>query len=362
MKFNLLTKYILIYVSVAIIGFVGVTVISYKIDYNRVYSEQTENMYRQAVSIAAEFAPDYFSNDKLKLIQLELHTITELDHSRIMFVDMDGNVILDTQYNNMNEEVDENGILYTINNFDVSKLGTNHSMNGNFYGVFTEKNVSVFAPITNKFVMKGYVVVHMPESVITDRVYTTFNTNYITLLIILVLNSAFIILYIIHIHNPLKDITNAIKEYGRGNLSYKVAVGHNDEIGQLSASLNYMATQINEMDQFQQKFLSNISHDFRSPLTSIKGYLEAIADGTIPPEMINKYINIVLFETDRLTKLTSNILTLNELDPKSVRLDISSFDINALIKHTIETFEGTCKKKKIQFQLTFSAEKETGQC
>lgn len=358
MKFNLLTKYIFIYVSVAIIGFVGVTVISYKIDYNRVYSEQTENMYRQAVSIAAEFAPDYFSNDKLKLIQLELHTITELDHSRIMFVDMDGNVILDTQYNNMNEEVDENGILYTINNFDVSKLGTNHSMNGNFYGVFTEKNVSVFAPITNKFVMKGYVVVHMPESVITDRVYTTFNTNYITLLIILVLNSAFIILYIIHIHNPLKDITNAIKEYGRGNLSYKVAVGHNDEIGQLSASLNYMATQINEMDQFQQKFLSNISHDFRSPLTSIKGYLEAIADGTIPPEMINKYINIVLFETDRLTKLTSNILTLNELDPKSVRLDISSFDINALIKHTIETFEGTCKKKKIQFQLTFSAEKE----
>ena len=124
MKFNLLTKYILIYVSVAIIGFVGVTVISYKIDYNRVYSEQTENMYRQAVSIAAEFAPDYFSNDKLKLIQLELHTITELDHSRIMFVDMDGNVILDTQYNNMNEEVDENGFAHITqrNKFTVGEM------------------------------------------------------------------------------------------------------------------------------------------------------------------------------------------------------------------------------------------------
>ena len=74
-----------------------------------------------------------------------------------------------------------------------------------------------------------------------------------------------------------------------------------------------MAKELNEMDRFQQKFLSNISHDFRSPLTSIKGYLEAIEDGTVPPEMINKYINIVLFETERLTKLTSNILTLNEL-------------------------------------------------
>lgn len=73
--------------------------------------------------------------------------------------------------------------------------------------------------------------------------------------------------------------------------------------------------------------------------------------------MINKYINIVLFETDRLTKLTSNILTLNELDPKSVRLDISSFDINALIKHTIETFEGTCKKKKSSSSLLFPQKK-----
>ena len=115
-----------------------------------------------------------------------------------------------------------------------------------------------------------------------------------------------------------------------------------------------MAQELNEMDKFQQKFLSNISHDFRSPLTSIKGYLEAIEDGTIPAEMINKYINIVLFETDRLTKLTSNILTLNELDPKSVRLDISTFDINSVIKHTIETLEGTCKKKNIKFSLTFA--------
>lgn len=114
----------------------------------------------------------------------------------------------------------------------------------------------------------------------------------------------------------------------------------NDEIGRLGMSLDYMASQLNESDKFQQKFLSNISHDFRSPLTSIKGYLEAIQDGTIPPEMLDKYIGIMLFETERLTKLTSNILTLNELDPKSVCLDISVFDLNSisviLLKHLKE--------------------------
>ena len=57
-----------------------------------------------------------------------------------------------------------------------------------------------------------------------------------------------------------------------------------------------MANKLNEGEQFQQKFLSNISHDFRSPLTSIKGYLEAMADGTIPPEMMDKYFNILLLK------------------------------------------------------------------
>ena len=72
----------------------------------------------------------------------------------------------------------------------------------------------------------------------------------------------------------LKEITRATNEYSKGNLSYHVKPMLNDEIGRLGMSLDYMASQLNESDKFQQKFLSNISHDFRSPLTSIKGYLK----------------------------------------------------------------------------------------
>ena len=271
-----------------------------------------------------------------------------------MFIDTAGNIILDTAYA---QEHNTKDILYTIDGFDYTSLGTKHTQTGDFYGMLDCTCLSVFAPITSSFTMKGYVVVHLDENVITGNVYTTFNTNYITLVMVMLLSLSFIALYFVQIHKPLNGIIKATKEYGKGNLAYKIDVKNDiDEIGRLSASLNYMASKLDESDQFQQKFLSNISHDFRSPLTSIKGYLEAIADGTIPPEMTKKYIDIVLFETDRLTKLTSNILTLNELDPKTVRLELSVFDVNSIIKHTIETFEGTCKKKRIQFQLTFSAE------
>ena len=77
-----------------------------------------------------------------------------------------------------------------------------------------------------------------------------------------------------------------------------------DELGFLGASLQYMAGEINKAGEYQRKFISNISHDFRSPLTSIKGYVEAILDGTIPPEMQERYLKIVVSETERLNKLT----------------------------------------------------------
>ena len=103
----------------------------------------------------------------------------------------------------------------------------------------------------------------------------------------------------------------------------------------------------------QKKFVANISHDFRSPLTSIKGYAEAIMDGTIPTDMQDKYLNIIVDETERLNKLTSSLLELNRYDTKSALLDIVSFDINMIIKKTAESFEGACKNKKITLNLVF---------
>lgn len=78
-----------------------------------------------------------------------------------------------------------------------------------------------------------------------------------------------------------------------------------DEFSHLASSLKFLAEELNQSGEYQRKFISNISHDFRSPLTSIKGYVEAILDGTIPYENQERYLNIVLSETERLNKLTS---------------------------------------------------------
>ena len=79
-------------------------------------------------------------------------------------------------------------------------------------------------------------------------------------------------------------------------------------------------------------------------------------DGTIPPEMQEKYLNIILFETERLNKLTQSLLELNKYGSHGIMLDISDFDINHTIRMTVQTFEGVCKEKRISFNLILSGE------
>ena len=351
--FSTLSKHIFIYIAICVISFILVSTICYKADYKRIYNYYSDRLYLQANEIANEYALDYLAESKLRRIELEMKSLSTFNDTRIMFITPSGDVILDTNDSSTDKSNDDR-VLFSINDFDYGDLKGKPDILWDFYGLFSEPALSVFSPISNSFEIKGYVVINIPESAIVERVYDTFNTNYLTLAIVLILSSAFLVLYFFQVHRPIKEITRATNEYSKGNLSYHVKPMHNDEIGRLGMSLDYMASQLNESDKFQQKFLSNISHDFRSPLTSIKGYLEAIQDGTIPPEMLDKYIGIMLFETERLTKLTSNILTLNELDPKSVRLDISTFDLNSIIRHTVETFEGTCKKKGIKFNITYA--------
>ena len=113
---------------------------------------------------------------------------------------------------------------------------------------------------------------------------------------------------------------------------------------------------MNKTQEYQRQLLANVSHDFRSPLTSIKGYIEAILDGTIPEEMQKKYLNTVLREAKRLSNLTEEILELNRIDSGRFMLDIKPVEINGIIRDTARSFERRCGERNIIIQLIFSDE------
>lgn len=345
MKNKLLYKFISGFVIVVLLSFLIISVAVSNLTYHHMLNEESDRLYQEATSIATNYGTAYFSQDASPdLLRTQLITVSAYLNCDIMLLATDGNVIIDTS----------GSAADIIDDFDPTDGWEDKYQLGYFYNTYDEKQLSVFYPVESRYVVRGYIIINKPVSVIRSNANAVFNYNYLTLAIAFALCGILIFIFYKNISDPLNRLTKSTSLYAKGDFSVKTALGRNDEIGRLADSLDYMASEIESLNNYQTKFIANISHDFRSPLTSIKGYLEAMLDGTIPPEMQEKYLNIVISETERLTKLTNNLLTMNNLNENGMVLDISNFDIVTVIKQTIETCEGICAKKRIKFKLVFS--------
>lgn len=348
MKNKLIYKFISGFIVSLLMSFLTISLAVNNMTYHHMLKEESNKLYHEATVIAASYGSTYFggslSPDSIRNQFYALNTYLDCD---IMLLAGDGKVIIDTS---------GTGLEY-VEDFDPTEGAAGHHQIGYFYDTYDEKQLTVFYPVEYRYAVLGYIVINKPVSVIKADAASVFNYNYITLAIAFGFSGIFIIIFYKSINNPLRKLTNATALYAKGDFSVKTRLERNDEIGRLADSLDYMASEIESLNGYQTKFLANISHDFRSPLTSIKGYLEAMLDGTIPAQMQEKYLHIVISETERLTKLTNNLLTMNNLNENGMVLDVTDFDIIKIIKQTIETFEGECAKKLIKFKLVFS-EKE----
>ncbi len=345
MRRHFFLNFILGYIIFGVASFLIISIVTSKLTYNHMLNDEAEAMYRQANNIATQNLTISFvsSGGASQSLNNQLATIDRYLGSEVMLINTDGDILLDTA-----------GFLGTVEGFDPSVSDENYYFIGNFFGMYQTETLSVMAPIIDNYTLKGYVLLHQNTDIIYQNANSVFNYNYFSMIIMLVLAALFIGMFIFNLYFPIKKLSNAISYYIAGDFSKRIHLKRRDEIGQLANSLDYMAGEIEKLNSYQSKFIANISHDFRSPLTSIKGYLEAMLDGTIPPEMQEKYLNIVLFETERLNKLTSNLLSLNSMN-QGMLLENTTFDINGIIKKTILTFEGVCTQKRIKFDLIFSS-------
>lgn len=344
MRRKMFVRLLIEYLIFAVVSFLTISIHIPKMAYNHTVKSESAAMYRQATYIASSYGSNVINgNDSaVQSATTQLAGIDRYLQCEIMIVEKNGDIVADTY-----------GRAGTVDSFDPSISGNKYYFIGDFFGTFDHDMLTVIAPINSQYTLRGYVLIHKDIEQIASDGNTVFNYNYITMIIVLAYSAVFILLYLFRIYLPIKKLTKLTHGYAEGDMSARAKFNRVDELGQLANSLDFMAGEIEKLNDYQNKFIANVSHDFRSPLTSIKGYLEAMLDGTIPPEMYEKYLNIVLFETERLNKLTGSLLTLNNMN-QGMMLDISSFDINEIIRKTILTFEGVCAQKKIKFNLTFS--------
>ncbi|MBE5964724.1 MAG: HAMP domain-containing protein [Lachnospira sp.] len=339
MKKTLYYKFILGYILFALAGILFIETIGSRLVMSTLAKNKANDIYEQAYHLAS--SPAYISTENLHMLSL-------LVNSDILYIDSENNVI-SSSFNITDSK--------KIKKFDITDFGNKIYKTGTFYDLYSKEVITVPIPVIDNYKTIGYIILNYPCSDLTDTYNNIMIKVYIIAGILFLFSITILLIFTFVVYLPVRKLSSAASEYAKGNFTYKglEKFTGDDEIGRLGISLNFMASELNTLEEDQKKFIANISHDFRSPLTSIKGYIEAMADGTIPPELQGKYLDIVLFETERLTKLTSNLLTLNTWDTKGSRLDLSEVNIYQLIKPILLSFEGKCAKKKINFDFTIGS-------
>jgi len=167
---------------------------------------------------------------------------------------------------------------------------------------------------------------------------------------------AFLLIYVSSraISRPLRQMSEAAAVIADGNFDKRLPIHSNDEVGHLAVEFNRMAESLQEQERIRREFIANLSHDMRSPLTSMHGFLTAISDGMIPPEQQPHYLNIIMDESERLIKLSNDILKIHSIQYAEVELNETEFDINDLIRKTILGFQQRALDKRIMITSHFA--------
>ena len=349
---SIFTKQLLLYMGTLLMSFVLVG-LTLSVVYTQYYMNEAEEEHiNQGKKISKEYKKAYYTGD-LSNLSYELQVLEDYMAASIFFIDNNGIVIL------ASPGINESWIGQAISNQEMIEgvlEGNIVTLEGRINGMFDEPVLTVGYPLRAGNISGLFMCTSMPE--IEKSLQGMYEMGFFILTAVMSIGIILVYLSSRKMISPLLQMNEAAKIIAGGNFEQRVEIKTEDEVGQLAESFNHMAESLNKYETVRREFIANVSHDLRSPLTSIQGFLNAILDGTIPKEKQEHYLNIVLEETKRLTKLTNDIVELSKAQTSTITLEKSRFDINGLIRESIERLEPRLQQKDMKINAIF-AEKET---
>ena len=316
---SIFTKQLLLYVGTLFANFILVGMVL-SLVYTQHYMDETkEDLINQGMKISKEYKRAYFTGD-LSNLAYELQILEDYMSASIFFIDKNGVVVL------ASPGIDDAWIGQTITNQNVMDSvldGQIVSLEGKINGMFDDPVLTVGYPLQTEQIAGIFMCTSMLE--IERSLQGMYQMGFFILTAIMGIGIIFVYIFSKRISSPLLQMNEAVKVIAGGNFEQRVEINSEDEVGQLAESFNHMAESLDKYEKVRRDFIANVSHDLRSPLTSIQGFLGAILDGTIPHEKQEHYLNIVLEETKRLTKLTNDIVELSRAQTSTITLEKTPF-------------------------------------
>ena len=150
--------------------------------------------------------------------------------------------------------------------------------------------------------------------------------------------------------SPLREMSHAARSFAAGRFDVRVRVRGRDEVAELATAFNQMADSLENLEKLRNSFVANVSHDLRTPMTTIAGFIDSIRDGVIPPEEQDHYLEIVSIEVHRLSRLVSSLLDLSRIQAGDRKFTMKTFDICEMARLILISFEKKIDEKRLDVE------------
>ncbi len=266
--------------------------------------------------------------DELDALSTKLEIIGESAEAYLFFTDRQGNVLIASDPDKLTTGTVPLDICQRANAVADPDARHYHAF-GDLGGALTEKSyIAAVETIDDQSLFSGWLFLCSSGAQLTDFKQQFWSNFLMSACVMLLCASVLTRLLMRQLTDPLQKVTDAAQRFGGGDLSVRVeGVEGDGEVADLARTFNRMADNIQMNDNSRGQFMGNIAHELRTPMTTIKGFVDGILDGTIPPDMQNHYLQLVSEETGRLARLIQNMLDLSKLESGEYQVNARMFNI-----------------------------------
>ncbi len=354
---SIFAKYVTAFMLIVLSSFLVIIIIISSIIVNFSATQKAEIMEKSAIA-SATYIEGLFEHSATAAIGQVIKTSEQearkvlraisgnAEDITVLVSDNSGKIVL-AAGKNESEITNNKGITKAL--MDEVNSGNEISGSERLNGVFENEHMVYAAPVYNgDGDVCGTVFVCAESRMLSELLEVIVKAVVVSILWVLL--AALIAVYFIteKITGPLKEISVAAKQFAKGKFDVRVRVRGNDEIARLAEAMNNMAESLNNYDNMRNSFMSNVSHDLRSPMTSISGFIDGILDGVIPPEKQEYYLRIVSTEIKRLSRLVASLLDLSRIQAGDRKFTMAPFDACEMCREIIISFEDRINEKKLE--------------
>ena len=269
-------------------------------------------------------APAKLANDHWVALRERVDLISDTAAIDLFFVAPDGEVVLSTSDGCLQKDSVALQVLAEVEN---PKKGAYHQTT-RLDGMFERQHyVAARVLAAENGAIRGYLFVAATTESFSDYLADMVSNFMLSASLMLLFASILTLVITQRLTGPLHEISEAAQKFGGGDFSTRVQVDGDDEVALLARNFNTMAENLAAIDTSRSQFMGNIAHELRTPMTTIKGFIDGMLDGTIPPELRDHYLHIVSQETGRLARLVQNMLDISKLESGEYRVNARMYNI-----------------------------------